>query len=214
MKILNHKAHCKKCKEEVIFLILFYIIQPILHYVGKKVTVIDLAKSSNDIILRKKAIKYLKDQSVLADFAKNDTDSIVRKAAVEKLIDQDLLVDVANNGKYSNVCIIAVEKLTDPSVLADIAKYGAYSDVCIAAAHSIINYDLEEGLLLDLIQMLKNELNNSDEISKINATDVLLAFYQRYGKNEHGKTMIGNIIGELNGIIIRTEKGGVGSGTQ
>ena len=81
----------------LILFVPFYIIHPILHYFGKKVTFIDIAKSCKNKILRERAIKHIEDQSVLVYVAKNDNEIDVRIAAVKKLTDQSELYDFAKN---------------------------------------------------------------------------------------------------------------------
>ena len=66
----------------------FYIIHPIRHYTGKKVTIEDIAKNCElDWEIRKKAIGRLNNQKLLADIAKIDNDQRVRIAAAERLSD-------------------------------------------------------------------------------------------------------------------------------
>jgi hypothetical protein len=174
----------------------------------------DIAKNDEDSDIRKAAVERVTDQSVLADVAKNDEDSDVRKDAVERVTDQSLLADVAQNGKYSDVRKAAVE-LTDQSLLADIAQNGKDSyvrkaaverltdpilladvarndkehiEVRIAASHQLVNYELEEDLLMYVIHTLGNVLKTSeDKDRKSSAAETLLAYYRRYRENKQGK---------------------------
>ena len=65
----------------------FYIIHPIRHYTGKKVTIEDVAKNCEDDNLSITAINRITDQNVLADVAENAKSKDARIKAAEKLKD-------------------------------------------------------------------------------------------------------------------------------
>ena len=67
--------------------LIFYIIQPVLHFTGKKVTIEDVAKNCKDDDLSIAAINRITDQNVLADVAKNAKSEDARIKAAEKLKD-------------------------------------------------------------------------------------------------------------------------------
>jgi hypothetical protein len=156
----------------------------------------DIAQNDKEYYyVRIAAVKRVTDQSILADVAQNDKDSDVRWAAVERVTDQSVLTDIAKNDKDSDVRRAAVERVTDQSLLTDIAqndKENIY--VRIAASHGLVNYDLEDDLLMYIIHMLGGELENSENnefnfFKKVrsSAAETLLAYSRRYEKGEHGK---------------------------
>jgi len=106
----------------VLVLFPYYLIHPIFHFTGKKVTIANVAKNDRCNYRRKTAVEMLTDQDILVDVAKNDMDWEVRMAAVKKLTDQDVLADVAKTDKRSDVRKAAVKKLTDQSIIVEIAQ--------------------------------------------------------------------------------------------
>jgi hypothetical protein len=82
----------------------------------------------------------------------------------------------------------AVEKMTDQKKLVQVAKEARHWAARIAAAHKLVEFDLDEDLLIVLIRMLGNGLKHSEsKTTKENAAEALMAFYRRYGKSKHGK---------------------------
>jgi len=121
--------------------------------------------------------------------------------AVNKLTDETKLIRVVKEARCRAARKAAVEKITDQNVLVYFARNDNNdSDVRIAASHKLVEFDLEEDLLINLIRMLGNELKSSkSEYTRIMSADVLIAFYQRYGRNE---------IREYDDTFIRTESSG------
>ena len=181
----------------------FYIIDPVLHYSGEKVTITSVAKSCHYKKKRMTAIQHLIDQNVLADvaknanysdvrmaaaeklidqtiiqdvygdIAKNDKEWKVRQTAVEKLTDQSVLADVAKTDTDSVVRMAAVKKLTDQSVLADVAKNGNYSDVRMAAAEKLIDQTIAQDVYGDIAKNDKEWKVRQTVVEKLTDQDVL-----------------------------------------
>jgi hypothetical protein len=149
-----------------------------------------IAKEARRYDARQAAVERLTNQSVLADIARSDEDHRVRQTAVKRVTDPSVLEDVARNDGARDVRKAAVERVTDPSVLADVARNDGVSDVRKAAVERLVNYDLEDDLLMYIIQMSGDVLKNSKyENERRSAAETLLAYYRRYGTDKQGKAI-------------------------
>jgi len=119
----------------------------------------DIAKNDEDSTVSTAAFIKLISKNLIAATANYDENSDVRLKAVGSLDDQDLLVSVAKKARYSDARIAAVKKLTDPKLLVDVAKNAGYGDVRMIATNRVVDsdFDIEEDLLIDLIQICSNE---------------------------------------------------------
>jgi hypothetical protein len=156
-----------------------------------------IALLTEDIFFRTASIS----PKALALVAKKHKKWRVRSTAYEQMGDiQSSLAEIAKNASDSDVRKAAVEKLTDQSVLACIAKSNSNADVRIVAIHRLVEYDIEEDLRMDLIRVLGNKLKNSySEVTRVYASEALMAFYKRYRMEE---------IEKYNGTHIKTVTSG------
>ena len=145
---------------------LYYIIQPFLHYFGKKITITDIVRGDYSFTFQKTAIKYLTNQSVVTEIALSDEKSWIREAAVENknLTDQSVLAEIAKTDEYYSVRRAAVKKLTDQSVLADIAKKDKDSYVREAAVEKLTDQRIlaEIALSDESVAVKKAAIKNFD----------------------------------------------------
>ncbi|RDH82056.1 MAG: hypothetical protein DIZ78_16645 [endosymbiont of Escarpia spicata] len=82
-----------------------------------------VANTSNNINVRKDAIKRITDQSVLADFAENMDDEELCIAAIEQIEDQEILADIARD--YCNewwLRKIAILQIENEGILSDLTE--------------------------------------------------------------------------------------------
>ena len=159
---------------------LFYIIQPISHHFGKKVTISDVVNCS-DTELCLTAIKHLTDQSVLTSLAKSNTNSYIRMAAAEKLTDQnvaqEVYADVAKNysSRTSSACESAVQKTTDQNLLADIAKDTTVDKwVCLKASEKLTDQILAQEIYADIVKNSNCRYIGMEAAEKLTNIDLLV----------------------------------------
>ena len=97
-------------------------------------------KHSNSTVRLTAVERVVTNQEVLASIAKTDDNLQVRRVAIDKLSDQRLLAEVAWDAKESGTREDAVRKLTDSAVLVRIVKSDKSVDVRLAAAKKLSDH--------------------------------------------------------------------------
>ena len=77
----------------------------------------DVALNDEDFLVRREAVKYVKDQDTLVFISRNDEDAIVRIDALKKIRNMDIVVYQAKNDPNWRVRIAAIELIKDLDIL-------------------------------------------------------------------------------------------------
>ena len=80
----------------------------------------DVVLNDEDFIVRREAVKYVKDQDTLVFISRNDEDAIVRIDALKKIRNMDIVIYQAKNDPNWRVRVAAIELIKDLDILEEL----------------------------------------------------------------------------------------------
>ena len=106
----------------------------------------DVVLNDEDFIVRREAVKYVKDQDILVFISRNDEDAIVRIDALKKIRNMDIVVYQAKNDPNWRVRVAAIELIKDLDILEELLENEKYLFVQEAIEGQIRKFKLTKNL--------------------------------------------------------------------